>query len=301
MPQTSIANASFSAETKPARLGTVLLIGADTEIQAMLRDTLDQATWIIRHAPDNKSALAIAAETPINLVITNEDTSARADVALLHEIRKLHPDTRVIVLTDESKPADVIASIRESAFSYFCRPISTNVLGDMVRAAVKSPWWNDGIKVLQGTPQWIRILARCDPETAERLIQFVHEIIDLPETERTPIAMAFREVLMNAMEHGGHFRPDQYVEIGYIRSKHMVMCRVKDPGEGFTLEEVEHAATANPNDDPFRHITLREERGMRPGGYGVLLARKLVDDLIYNAKGNEVLLIKYVHALPTPG
>src|ERR1700747_2197333 len=104
----------------------------------------------------------------------------------------------------------------------------------------------------------------------------------------------FREILLNAMEYGGKFQPNQYVEISYVRAKHMVMCRVKDPGEGFSLDEISHAAIANPEEDPIRHVVHREAKGLRPGGYGVLLAQKLVDELIYNEKGNEVLLVKYI-------
>jgi anti-sigma regulatory factor (Ser/Thr protein kinase) len=33
---------------------------------------------------------------------------------------------------------------------------------------------------------------------------------------------------------------------------------------------------------------------LRPGGYGVLLTRHFVDELMYSEKGNEVLLIKYL-------
>jgi anti-sigma regulatory factor (Ser/Thr protein kinase) len=33
---------------------------------------------------------------------------------------------------------------------------------------------------------------------------------------------------------------------------------------------------------------------MRPGGFGILMSKKLVDELLYNDKGNEVLLIKYL-------
>jgi len=74
----------------------------------------------------------------------------------------------------------------------------------------------------------------------------------------------------------------------------MVSCRISDPGPGFTLDEITHAAIANPPDDPIRHATIREELGLRPGGLGILLARKLVDQVIYGQKGNEVLLIKYL-------
>src|SRR6185437_13867984 len=37
-----------------------------------------------------------------------------------------------------------------------------------------------------------------------------------------------------------------------------------------------------------------EDHGIRAGGYGILLAKSQVDELIYNQAGNEVLLVKYV-------
>lgn len=52
---------------------------------------------------------------------------------------------------------------------------------------------------------------------------------------------------------------------------------------------------ADMDDDPLQHIEYRKVQGMRAGDYGVLLAKSLVDDLIYNEKGNEVMLIKYLH------
>jgi anti-sigma regulatory factor (Ser/Thr protein kinase) len=32
---------------------------------------------------------------------------------------------------------------------------------------------------------------------------------------------------------------------------------------------------------------------MRPGGFGIMLTKQLVDEVIYNEIGNEVLLIKH--------
>jgi anti-sigma regulatory factor (Ser/Thr protein kinase) len=96
------------------------------------------------------------------------------------------------------------------------------------------------------------------------------------------------------MEHGGNFDPNKYVEVCYVRTKHVLMARIKDPGDGFTLDEVRHAAIGNPPDDPLAHVKRRNDEGMRPGGYGVMLAKNLVDELIYGEKGNEVLLVKYL-------
>jgi DNA-binding NarL/FixJ family response regulator len=275
-----------------------LFIDADPEVRAMLVNILDPLVWNVRHAPDNKAALALAQAAHFDFILTSEKTSGKEDVELLRRIRSVRPHTRLIILTEESTPAEVIEAMREHAFSYFSKPFSHSSLADAVHAASDGPCWDDGIEVLSATPDWIRLAARCDMKTADRLLQFMHEIADLPEREADAVAMAFRELLMNAIEHGGHFRADQYVEISYVRAKHMVMCRVKDPGEGFTLDEIDHAAIANPQEDPARHIAYREAKGLRPGGYGVLLAQKLVDELIYDQKGNDVMLIKYLDVAP---
>ncbi len=164
----------------------------------------------------------------------------------------------------------------------------------MLRLATKCPAWDEGIELLFGTDSWVRLRARCDMPTANRLQQFICEVVDLPDEEAEKVGIAFREILLNAMEHGGKFDPARYVEIGYLRARHMVAWRIKDPGDGFSLKENLDTAANNPPDDPLQHARHREAEGMRPGGYGVLLAKNLVDELIYAEKGNEVVLIKYI-------
>ncbi len=197
---------SESPQTKKA-----LFIDADPEVRAMLANILDPLVWSVRHAPDNKTALALAQAAHYDLILTSEKTSAKEDVELLRRIRIVRPHTRVIILTEESTPTEIITAMREHAFSYFSRPFSLSSLADMVHAAADGPCWDDGIEVLSATPDWIRLAASCDMKTAERLIQFMHEIADLPETEADAVGLAFREILMNAIEHGGHFRADQHV------------------------------------------------------------------------------------------
>jgi anti-sigma regulatory factor (Ser/Thr protein kinase) len=187
--------------------------------------------------------------------------------------------------------------MREGAFSYFSAPFQASELADTVHAAMAAPCWDDGIEVLSGTPTWVRVAARCDIATANRLVQFLRGAKDptIPEADREAVVAAFKEILLNAMEHGGHFDPSQYVEISYVRMRRAVVCRVKDPGEGFSLEELRHAAVNSPPGDPISHLAVREAQGLRSGGFGLLLAKKLVDELIYSEQGNDVLLVKYVN------
>jgi anti-sigma regulatory factor (Ser/Thr protein kinase)/CheY-like chemotaxis protein len=271
-----------------------LVVGANPQVTEVLRNVLNPEQWVVMPAPDNQTVLRLVEEKPYALIVTGVKTTGREDVELLRKIRLVRPHTRLIILTDEATPADVIASMRERAFSYFSQPISPQSLAEIVRLAAVEPASDDGIEVVSATPQWISIIARCDKATADRLTQFFQEISDLPHSEREDVATAFREMLLNAIEHGGNFDPQQFVEISYVRTTKMVICRIKDPGQGFSLEEVHHAAVNNPVYDPIRHALFREAQGLRPGGYGILIARHFVDELLFAERGNEVLLVKYL-------
>ena len=274
------------------------LIVANPQLDEILSGLLAARGWSIHHVPDNQAAMRELQTLTFGLIVTGERTSGREDVELLRRIRGAHPHTRLIILTDESTSGDVIASIREHAFSYFSQPFTREAVTDMVRIAMDQPCWDDGIEVLAATPEWIRMLVRCDRATADRLLQFFRELAILPDEEKEAVVYAFREILLNAMQHGARFDPGQYAEVSYVRGQHMVACRVKDPGEGFTLEELHHAAIANPPENPIRHVVYREAAGLPPGGYGILLARHMVDELIYGEQGNDVLLVKYLQGTP---
>jgi len=284
---------SSNLATHPAHGKSVLVIGRDHRVAEIVTDALPD--WRLERAQDNKAALAMLRTQHFQLLLTGDETSGQQDVELLREVRRTRPHLRLIILTSESTPADVIESMKERAFSYFSAPYSAEALTDMLRHATDAPVWDEGIELLSATPEWLGLAARCDLRTADRLVQFIHEFSDLPEPHRDDVGSAFPEILLNAIEHGGKLDPSQHVVISYIRARDAVICRIKDPGEGFSLEDLRESAMADMNDDPLQHMEYRKEQGMRAGGYGVLMAKSLVDDLIYNEKGNEVMLIKYLH------
>jgi anti-sigma regulatory factor (Ser/Thr protein kinase)/CheY-like chemotaxis protein len=266
-------------------------VASGGDVDELLTSVLSADGWSIQHAADNHHALALAATEPFDLIITGRKTLGSEDVEVLRRIRSVRPHVRLIILTDKFTPGDVISAMREGAFSYFSAPFQAAELAEMVQAAMASPCWDDGIEVLSATPAWVRLAARCDIPTANRLVQFLRGVRDPDVPEG--IVFAFKEILMNAIEYGGNFDPSEHVEISFLRARRAVACRVKDPGRGFSVEELRHAAVSSP-DDLFSHVAVREAQGLRPGGFGLLLAQKLVDEVIYSEQGNEVLLIKYV-------
>lgn len=279
---------------QPFLIRDALVVDADHDLKALLSSILKPHLWAIHYVPTNRAALKAVERKAFELIITSERTSGRQDIDLLGKVRALRPHTRMIILVDESMPDEALAAMRNHAFSFFSKPYSTERLGQMIEMAVETPVWDDGIEIVSATPEWIRLQVRCQVRTADRLLQFMKEIADLPETEREEVGMAFREILLNAMEHGGGFDPNTYVQVEYVRAQRMISCRISDPGPGFTLDEIDHAAVANPPDDPIRHAKVRDQLGLRPGGLGILLAQQLVDQVLYSERGNEVLLVKYL-------
>ena len=117
---------------------------------------------------------------------------------------------------------------------------------------------------------------------------------NLPVELRESIGFAFRELLMNAVEWGGKLDPTRKVRISCLRAKRMILYRIADPGVGFKIDELPHAAIGQPPDDPIAHMEVREAKGLRPGGFGLLSVRSTVDELLYNEQRNEVVFVKYL-------
>lgn len=152
-----------------------------------------------------------------------------------------------------------------------------------------------GILVVSVLPEWVELHVPCDLAAISPLQELVTQL----ETGLSPevgeaINYAFREMLCNAVEYGGHLDPTALVEVRLVRLKRAFICRIKDPGDGFDPSSLDHSAINNPNDNPFRHALVREEKGLRGGGFGILLSSQLVDDLVYNERHNEVLFVKYL-------
>jgi anti-sigma regulatory factor (Ser/Thr protein kinase) len=99
---------------------------------------------------------------------------------------------------------------------------------------------------------------------------------------------------MNAVEWGGKLDPREKCASRASERSGCCLYRIADPGEGFDIDGLRHAAISNPEHDPIRHLVVREEQGLRPGGFGLAMTRSLVDELIYNEARNEVIFVKYL-------
>ena len=273
----------------------ILIVDDDPDVHRLLDVALKDTGRYVESAFDGIEGLKKFEEGHWDLVITDVIMPGMDGMELLGRVRRLRPETPVVVMTVDSTAEKIVSAIRDNAFAWFRKPFAAQSVRDMVDSALAGPRLDADIEVLSASPRWLELRLRCDREIATRALHFVREMDPgLPEAERENVALAFREILFNAVEHGGGNDANAYVTITYTRADHALLFRVRDPGPGFSFDNLSHTALANPVGSPAEHTVKRTEMGMRPGGFGILLTRALVDELIYNEKGNEALLIKYL-------
>jgi len=276
-------------------MSRVLVIGSFVPVSREIGTALAAADIPTEYAHGDADALQRLRARAFGVVVTSPESTVEEDLALLREMRAIRPGVKCILLAHHSTPADVIAALRAHVFATFTPPFD---LGDIVNiahnAASETEWRND-IEVLSAKPGWVSVRVSCRLINAERLMTFAKELTEqLPQGIRLDLLQALREILLNAMEHGAGYDPEKIIEVTAVRTGRAMVFYVRDPGHGFHRESLTHAAIANPPGDPAAHIRERRDKGMRPGGFGLLMASGTVDELIFSEIGNEVVLIKYV-------
>lgn len=276
-------------------MARVLMVAPDDDLLQALRASPLLEGHPVETAQGAFDALRRLRRRAYDVLLSAPSTRVEDDLAQLALVRRLRPGIRVVLLAAHATPEEVIAALRSHVFAVFSEPFDVSEIADMVARAVAAERYREGIEVVSAKPDWITVRVDCRQLNAERLVNFLTELrSDVPESPRDDLMFAFREVLMNAMEHGGGFDPEEVVEVSAVRTERTLVFYVRDPGPGFDLDDVPHAAVSNEGDDPLAHAEVRSNAGLRPGGFGLLLARKIVDEMIHSERGNEVLLIKHI-------
>lgn len=279
---------------------TILVVDDDPELQDLVGFALRREGYEVIQADDAFAGLKALEQQPIDLALLDVMMPKMDGLTMLAQLREHNAELPVIMMTALSTPEAAIGALREQACDFLTKPFDLPELTSAVKAALRLSPQEIQIEVLSARPEWIELRVPCDRAAIDPLERLMSQLkTDLPEPTRESITYAFREMLRNAIEYGGKNDPRQHVEVGYLRSPRVIIYRIKDPGEGFTIESLYRdegaiAAFLNPEGDPLQHARVREEQGMRPGGFGILIARDLVDEMIYNERHNEVVLIKYL-------
>ena len=273
----------------------VLAIRPDPALLAALDRVLHGRGCEVDTCSGNIEALQRLRVRAVDVVVSDPVTTVDEDLALASELRNLRPATRIIVLAPHATHTELIDAIRAHVFACFTPPFDYPEIAAMVSSALDVDGWRDGIQVVSGLPHWLTLRVSCHLLTADRLVRFIAELQpSTPNADRDLLIAAFRELLLNAMEYGAGFDAEKVVEVTAARTARAIVYHFKDPGAGFDRGELVHAAISDSPDAVLAAAARRAEKGLRPGGFGMLIARQVADEIVYNESGNEVILIKHI-------
>jgi len=275
-------------------MNKILVVDDDPSLHQIIEAALDDEGFELHHASNAAEGLASLEKDTFDLLLIDYVMPGMNGVEFLEKVRESHPMLKAVMMTAYGTPNAVIGALSKKVCDFLVKPFTIVDLKTTVKTVMEDCIPPD-IAIVSAQPHWVELKVPCDLAAVPLLQKLLTQLkADLPEETREAMAYAFREMLNNAIEHGGKLDPTKYVQVLCVRLKRAIIYWIKDPGEGFDPTELEHAAVNNPATDPFRHITVRDEKGLRAGGFGILLTNQLVDELVYNERRNELMFVKYL-------
>jgi serine/threonine-protein kinase RsbW len=111
----------------------------------------------------------------------------------------------------------------------------------------------------------------------EYLIKRV-EKLGVCKPEQSNLYIALDEAFVNAVKHGNKYDPNKLVRVTAEVSKNEAKFTIEDEGEGFDVNSI-----PNP---------LDPENLFKTSGRGVLFIYNIMDEVVYNDRGNRVTMVK---------
>jgi len=219
-------------------------------------------------------------------------TDADGVETLRRRMRAMTPPG-IIVMVGVDTPDRALSALNTHAYDLVPAPVQADVLREVIHGALTSDSATPPIDVLCAEMKRVELRVPCARQAVERTVRFMNQVdSDLDVDAREAIGLAFRELLLNAVEWGGKLDATQRVRVVRMRARGVLVYRMTDPGPGFRFDDLPHAAVAHAQESAIAHMQVRDQAGMRAGGFGLMLVRALADVLMYNERGNEVTFVK---------
>ena len=145
------------------------------------------------------------------------------------------------------------------------------------------------IEVRFPAADWIELTAPSTEEYLERIAGFLDSLAGrkIGKSLREEVKAVATEIVSNAIEWGNRGDANRCIRVSYALFDDEVVLKCEDEGDGFDPGQV-----PDPEVSPSKVVSDRIRAGKRLGGFGIHLARKLMDRIVFSERGNVVLLSK---------
>jgi CheY-like chemotaxis protein len=293
-----------------------VLVVEDSPTQASeIRFLLEDAGFEIDLAVDGIAALSSLQERLPDLIVTDLQMPRMDGLALVQAVRTEYPTVPIVLITAHGSEEIAARALRCGAASYVPKRYLGRDLPEVVRQiiamAAPDPDQERITESLEET--CFRFVLANDeslvPPLIRRLEKVVHEMGLCDQAELIRLAVALRESIVNAIDHGNleldsELRQDNervYHGLGKER-RAQAPYRERRVRIGASVTRTEGIFTVRDEGPGFDPSTLPDPTDpanlCRIGGRGLLLIRTLMDEVRFNDTGNEITLVKQRKAPP---
>ncbi len=270
----------------------ILVAEDDNAIRTIFTRLLEGEGYSVSAFANGKLALdAVESGARFDVAITDLNMPGIAGDELLRRLKERSPLTPVIVVTGVRDTEAIEECFRNDAYRYLKKPFTKDELLALVKQALSEAAASSGRvgKVDRDEEGWVELTAPSRQEYLDRFQEFCDAILDsrLSEKARNELKIAVQEIGQNAIEWGNKLDRNSTIRIAWKLHEDRIVIRIADDGPGFDPKTV-----PDPTIDPIATIEDREKVGKRPGGFGIHLARRVMDSVTYNERGNIVYLEK---------
>ncbi|HEX5271752.1 MAG TPA: response regulator [Gemmataceae bacterium] len=292
-------------------MATILVVD-DTAVDRFLAGELLEEVpgWRAAYAEDGRQALSLLKESVPDLVLTDLQMPEVNGLELVEAIRRDHPAVPVILMTAHGSEEIAATALRKGAASYVPKRNLARDLAPTVTSVLEAA---QAGRDQQMVLQWLevaeyRFVLGNDLSHVRALVASLQsQMAQMEAIDRNgliKVGIALHEVLTNAVEHGNlevssdlrelpdprvywdlterrrgeaPYR-DRRVHLTARLSRREVVFVVRDEGPGYDVSRLP---------DPTDPANLAKSSGR-----GLLLVRTFMDDVGFNAAGNEITLTK---------
>ena len=125
-------------EMTPNHHQRVLVVDDDKVLQQSLREVLEYNGFIVDIADNGKEAISAFMRTRPGLVVMDVNMPEMNGIEAMIEMKKIDPTIIVIIATAYSNVADAVRAVKEGAYNYLEKPITSDNLVALLKRALKA-------------------------------------------------------------------------------------------------------------------------------------------------------------------
>ena len=277
---------------------------ADRELAGAL---LERASWQVLYAEHGRDALARMREHDVDLVLTDVVMPELDGLAFVEHAKEDHPLVPVVLMTARGSEELAARALEAGAASYVPKKLLVRDLVEVVKRILDVFRERQSDTLLQGRLRAASFVLENDLDMLSSLVGYLTGVLRhsgmFDESECHRVSTALDEALTNACYHGNlevrseirDHDPRAYRALAkerrlaapYRDRRIHVAVSLEPDGARFVIRDEGRGFDAAGVRDPTAPEQLE-----RPTGRGIFLMKTFLDDVRYNAAGNQVTLMK---------